>query len=538
LTEAGRMLEQARAYAPQSTELAAEAKLLTDARTAQETAARVRNHLAQLDALRTKLLVQASANEVNEALASLQELRANPDANDGFIVVQAPAAIGSAYLRLASNAARDGRFANAVSLTGHAKDVSPDLQDLASASERYARYLTLDQTLKTGNSIDAASTRSELDRLGRQDAGESAAVKATLARDLVARIRATSDAAAVQRLTNLARDVFGDQAAVKSLLQPALQRAPGADGAVGADSNGVPRAPSNGASTSALPASQASPSGAAPAVTDSLPAVSPAADSLATAATPATASPSAGAARAGGQNNSRLAMARPAQPGQPGDQAGTARVPAEVPCADRLAGYGKRKQAVCYDTFDGGGRGPDLVVIPAGGGIAKPLAVGRTEVSNADYAAYCSRTDRCTAPTSAPEYPATGISIEDARGYVAWLSQVTGAVYRLPTDGEWTYAVTAQGGSTDVNSVNCLVEIGGKKVRGVALEPVQSGSPNGWGLYNTLGNAQEWVVSGGAVLAQGGAFSDNMSSCTPDSKRPHANAGDSVTGLRVIRELP
>jgi formylglycine-generating enzyme required for sulfatase activity len=229
-------------------------------------------------------------------------------------------------------------------------------------------------------------------------------------------------------------------------------------------------------------------------------------------------------------------MSRPGQPGS--EQAGTARVPSEIPCADRLAGYGKRKQAVCYDTFDGGGRGPDLVVIPAGGGVAKPLAIGRTEVSNADYAAYCSRTGHCAPPTGAPEYPATGISIEDARAYVGWLSQVTGAVYRLPTDGEWTYAVTAQGGNTDVNSVNCLVEIGGKKVRGVALEPVQSGSPNGWGLYNTLGNAQEWVVSGGAALAQGGAFSDNMSSCTPDSKRPHANAGDSVTGLRVIRELP
>ena len=105
-------------------------------------------------------------------------MRANPDANDGFIVVQAPAAIGGAYLRLASNAAKDGRFANAVSLTGHAKEVAPELQDLASASERYlARYLSLDQTLKSGSAIDATSTRNELDRLGRQDAGEAAAVE-------------------------------------------------------------------------------------------------------------------------------------------------------------------------------------------------------------------------------------------------------------------------------------------------------------------------------------------------------------------------
>jgi serine/threonine protein kinase len=565
LTEAGRMLEQMRVYAPQSAELAAEAKLLADAHTAQETAAQVRNHLAQLDALRTKLLVQASANEVNEALASLQELRANPDANDGFIVVQAPAAIGGAYLRLASNAAKDGRFANAVSLTGHAKEVAPELQDLASASERYARYLSLDQTLKTGNTVDATSTRNELDRLGRQDAGEAAAVKETLARDLVARIRATSDASVVQRLTNLARDVFGDQAAVKSLLQPqaAPQHAPGsasqsggapgagegstcasdgsAAGGVGPGCTGAGGVGAGGAGAGAAPAAggvaggtSATASGTAGSAGGS--GTGAAGSGSGTGLGGGAAGGNSSASRAGGQNNSRLAMSRPGQPGS--EQAGTARVPSEIPCADRLAGYGKRKQAVCYDTFDGGGRGPDLVVIPAGGGVAKPLAIGRTEVSNADYAAYCSRTGHCAPPTGAPEYPATGISIEDARAYVGWLSQVTGAVYRLPTDGEWTYAVTAQGGNTDVNSVNCLVEIGGKKVRGVALEPVQSGSPNGWGLYNTLGNAQEWVVSGGAALAQGGAFSDNMSSCTPDSKRPHANAGDSVTGLRVIRELP
>jgi hypothetical protein len=57
-------------------------------------------------------------------------------------------------------------------------------------------------------------------------------------------------------------------------------------------------------------------------------------------------------------------------------------------------------------------------------------------------------------------------------------------------------------------------------------------------LYNALGNAQEFVLAGTAVVARGGAFSDNVSSCTPDSQRPHGNAGDAVTGLRVVRELP
>jgi serine/threonine protein kinase len=495
LTEAARMVDAARAYVPQSADLAAETKLLADARTTQETAAQQRNRLAQLDALKTKLLVQARANEVNEALASFEELRSNLDANDGYIVVQAPEAIGGAYLRLASSAAKDGRFANAVSLTARAKEIAPDLDDLTEASERYARYQAIDQLLRTSAAIDAASTRNELDRLARADASESVAVKDRLARSLVARIRSTGDLTAARRLTVLAQEIFGDQAVVKGLSQP--QSAP-------------ERVPTP------TPASQPPQASA-----DRAPAAVPQQASAA----------AAERASAPASQSTQVASISPGQSAAP-------RLPSEIPCTDRLAGYGKRRQAICYDTFDGGGRGPDLVVIPAGGASAKAFAFGRTEVSNADYAAYCARTGKCKAPAGQAEYPVVNVSIDDARAYATWLSQVTGASYRLPTDSEWTYAVMAQGGNADASSVNCLVEIGGKKVRGVALEPVQSGSSNGWGLYNALGNVQEWVISGSSLFARGGAFTDNVSSCTPDSKRPHEEAGDAVTGIRVVRELP
>jgi serine/threonine protein kinase len=531
LTEAGRMLDQARSYAPQSTDLAAEGKLLADARATQETAAQQRNRLAQLDALKTKLLVQARANEVNEALASLQELRANLDQNDGYIAVQAPEAIGNAHLRLASSAARDGRFANAVSLTGRARDMSPTLVDITPASERYSRYQAIEQTLKTAVTIDSAATRNELDRLGRQDAAESAAVNERLARGLVTRIQSSTDPAAAKRLTAVAQQVFGDQAAVKRLLQP--QAAPERGAAATSQPTALTGAGDAGDGSGASATGTAGTAGIAAGAAG-------AAGATNAGATPGTgaagATNGAGAPARAGQSGTRVAIAKPGATS--GEQAGTARLPPEIPCSDRLAGYGKRRQAVCYDTFDGGGRGPDLVVVPAGGEFAKPFAMGRLEISNADYAMYCSRSGHCPAPSAAGEYPLTGLSIEDARAYVTWLSQVTGAAYRLPTDAEWTYAVTAQGGKTDVSSVNCLVEIGGKKVRGVALEPVQSGGSNGWGLYNALGNAQEWVVSGSSALVRGGAFSDNVSSCTADSKRPHAEAGDAITGLRVVRELP
>ena len=520
LTEAGRMLDQARLYAPQSVE--SEARLLAQARSAQETASQERNRLAQLEALKTKLLVQARANEVNEALTSLQELRVNLPADDGYIALQAPQAIGNAYLRLASNAAREGRFTNAVTLVTRAKDIAPTLADVAPASERYSRYQAIGETLKSATLIDPVATHDELERLGRQDAREAAAVNERLATEFAVRIHASTDAAEVKRLTSQAQQIFGSQLTTQVLSdtaaahptatpQPAVTPASGTT----ADGDGVVKQGDAGAPGSAANASAGGASGQAPN------------------AAGAVTSPT----RTAGQNSARLAMVRPGATNST-DQAGTARAAPDIECSDRLAGYGRRKQAVCYDTFSGGGRGPDLVVIPAGNGIPKAFALGRTEVSNADYALFCSRSGHCAPPTGQSDYPVINVSLNDAKAYVTWLSQVTGVTYRLPTDTEWTYAATAQGGNIDSSSINCLVEIGGKKIRGEALEPALSGSPNGWGLFNTLGNAQEWVLTGADSLVRGGAFSDNMSSCTPDSKRSHPDGGDPVTGLRVAREIP
>jgi Protein kinase domain/Sulfatase-modifying factor enzyme 1 len=497
LAEAGRMLEQAREYAPRSADLPAEEKLLADARTARDAASQQRNRLAQLEALKQKLLVQARANEVAEALASLKELRTNLPQDDAYLTAQAPQAIGGAYLRLASIAAKDGRYANAVTLTTRATEVAPTMTGLGAVQERYSRYQAIDQTLRTASTIDVAATRGELDRLARLDAAEAAAVKQRMARDLVARIRSTSDAAATARLTAAAQELFAGELALKGLTEAADSKV--------------------------APADTVSQTSAAPAA--------PAAAEQSVAGAERMAAANATAA----EGNARAATARPG--GAVAEVSVPPRLVPEIACSAKLAGYGRRKQAVCYDTFDGGGRGPDLVVIPAGEGSVKTLAFGRTEISNAEFALYCIRTGTCKAPAGPPDYPVTGISLEQAQNYLAWISSVSGAVYRLPSDGEWTYAVNAQGRGADRSSINCSVEIGGKKVRGVALEPVQSGAANGWGLYNYLGNAQEWVVASNFIAARGGSYSDNMSMCAAETSRPHSGAADAMTGLRVVREI-
>lgn len=493
LAEAARVLERARAYAPTNAALADEERLLAAARSERDAAAEQRNRLAQLDALKHKLMVQARANDVTEALASLQELRAHLPAADPFLTQEAPQAIGEAYLRLASIAARDGRYANAVTLAARAGEVAPSLSNATALQERYARYQAIAQALQTAITLDVAATRSELERLARADAGEAAAVRQRLARTLVERIRASGDAALVERLTAAAQALFPDQPILSSLAQPDAGSERPAD---------VP------------------PPDVAPDPEPATPAPQPAAPPQ---RTPSAASGAAQGAAAAAQS---AGTAEPLAP----------RAAPDIPCTARLAGYGRRRQAVCYDTFDGGGRGPDLVVIPAMDGGA-PYALGRTEVSNGDYAVYCARTDACTAPSGHADHPLTNITLDEAQRYLAWLSTVTGASYRLPTDAEWTHAAAAQGGQANSSSINCVVEIGGKKVRGVALEPVQSGAANAWGLYNPVGNAQEWALAGEGVVVRGGAYSDNLSACTPQASRPHSGAADAVTGLRVLREI-
>ncbi len=204
-------------------------------------------------------------------------------------------------------------------------------------------------------------------------------------------------------------------------------------------------------------------------------------------------------------------------------------------CTVSLAGYGTRSRGVCFDAFSGG-RGPDLVVVPAGSGAAQPFAISRFEISAGEFATFCKESGKCTATGGQADLPATSIPVTDAQQYVAWLSNASGNTYRLPTDAEWTYVAGAPGGSAE-RDFNCVVELNGQKIRGFGLGNVRSGRPNGWGLYNLAGNAQEWVKTGDGWAARGGAFSDPISQCGPALSRASSGAADAATGFRVVREI-
>ena len=52
---------------------------------------------------------------------------------------------------------------------------------------------------------------------------------------------------------------------------------------------------------------------------------------------------------------------------------------------------------------------------------------------------------KCAISKEDKDLPVTGLGIAEVDAYLAWLSERTGKVYRLPTSAEWSYAASAAG---------------------------------------------------------------------------------------------
>jgi formylglycine-generating enzyme required for sulfatase activity len=107
------------------------------------------------------------------------------------------------------------------------------------------------------------------------------------------------------------------------------------------------------------------------------------------------------------------------------------------------------------------------------------------------------------------EQPVVLVSWDDARAFAAWLTRSDPPrIYLIPTEAQWEYA--ARAGSTtryfcgDTEEELChFANFSDRNVPGTVYRDVDDGQsvsasagaypPNGWGLYNTLGNVWEWV---------------------------------------------
>jgi len=207
-------------------------------------------------------------------------------------------------------------------------------------------------------------------------------------------------------------------------------------------------------------------------------------------------------------------------------------------CEKRLAGYGKRATAICYDFVNSGLRGPTMVVVPTGDEFNSNFAIGKYEITVGDYSKYCTISKSCAPEEKKEKFnnPITGISLDEAKTYAVWLSERTGKTYRLPTATEWEYAANAAG-KQPKKDYNCRVVDDDKVIKGDEVVSIKSGQSNGWGLKNYVGNVQEWVIDGDSTKVRGGAYTDLHDECDISLSRPHSGDADDITGFRIFMEM-
>lgn len=226
-----------------------------------------------------------------------------------------------------------------------------------------------------------------------------------------------------------------------------------------------------------------------------------------------------------------------------GGCAGSRTVPSPTRAAERPPGQ-------VFDDCAGAAWCPQLVVVPAGeftmGSPASEIgrseregperivrvarfAAGRFPVTRGQWAAFvaatardirrgCAWTGRVSGGQPDPDgswrdagfaqsdsHPVVCVSWPDAQDYARWLSDRTGHRYRLVSEAEWEYA--ARAGSTapypwgpsasheyaNYGADTCCSGLAAGRDQWVYTSPVDAFPPNGFGLYDLLGNALEWV---------------------------------------------
>ncbi|MGO4220774.1 formylglycine-generating enzyme family protein [Lysobacter sp. TAF61] len=179
--------------------------------------------------------------------------------------------------------------------------------------------------------------------------------------------------------------------------------------------------------------------------------------------------------------------------------------------------------------------------------------------------------------SQAPNHPVVCVSWEDAQAYVDWINMQTGGAYRLPTEAEWEYVArtgsqhaypwgdSADDGCKDANNGDVNFA---KKYPDAQLAHCDDGSqhtapvggyrPNAFGLYDVMGNVNEWTLDcgapdyfhaptdGSAQLARGcdkritrGGSWGTTAKDTRSANRMRYSAGarDDSIGFRLVRVM-
>ena len=185
--------------------------------------------------------------------------------------------------------------------------------------------------------------------------------------------------------------------------------------------------------------------------------------------------------------------------------------------------------------------------------ISEGFWLGRYEVTQAEWKAVMgsspSRFENCGISC-----PVTNVSWNEAKLYIARLNAQEGRrMYRLPTESEWEYA--ARAGTTgdrygDLNTIAWYRDNSLNRTRRIGQK-----TPNDWGLYDMLGNVEEFVEdiyewrypggtvtdprgprSGQARVVRGCGWIDSARICRMSNRgRIASDSSNSARGFRLVR---
>jgi formylglycine-generating enzyme required for sulfatase activity len=197
---------------------------------------------------------------------------------------------------------------------------------------------------------------------------------------------------------------------------------------------------------------------------------------------------------------------------------------------------------------------------PHGVTLTRAFRLSATEVTQKQWLALMPLNP---SPQKGDDLPVTSVSWLDAREFCRRLSEKEGMTYRLPTEAEWEYACRAESparadtpglpapsGSPDPPATSNGRDSNASSRSEIPLDevawyvdnsngvphPVARKAPNGWGLYDMLGNVAEWTLDAYAPYPVVPASGSGSGSGSASDESPIFDPTGPETGItKVVR---